>query len=603
MRRKNENLNPFEKLQTQVDEKARELGVALDAEKYSREWYQEDWINRKKIFIEREIKIRDAFHKNKLVPFILNDAQNELLESSNEANIDESLENFTLKCRRLGISTYYCADYLADAVIEDGHHVRIVAQDPKTVGALMKVIKTMYDNLRPEIKPVSKYNSKYELQFENDSRISVSCVVPGHEEQGRGDTFTRLHLTEIPFWNGDAETAATALCDAAKGGKISGESTAKGVGDWFHRKFVQGKNKEGGIRHHFFEWWWNENYQIDGAYFYVDQPGAYVLLLLKDQIFSEMTEQEKGKALISDYDEKKQRENNLAMQSERNCAEQIAKFLYEKNRIDSEDFLDDEVARRLAWRRQEITKKGEKKFRVEYPENDVDPFAQTGGSVFDQSYAVVTCKPREPEAGHNYLVSLDPSIGIEGSGDPAVVVVIDRFTGEQVYSWRGWEKQDEQGKRCCELSDKFFGADIVIESNMGEAAIIEVEKLGYGHRLYKYIDVQTQRDIDNGKISMMAAIERARPGLPMTEKIKRTAITLFEKAWREGEFQPCSQNLCDEAVVFVQNGNKMEAKSGFHDDEIMACSFGWFVIETDYIGASGYKSSGQKYGSAKMKGY
>lgn len=604
MPRKNENLNPFDKLQREVDQKARELGVEVAAEEFSREWYEEDLITRKRLFIEREIKIRDAFHKNKLVPFVLNAAQLELLESSNEASLDESLENFTLKCRRLGISTYYCADYLTDAVIEDGHHVRIVAQDPKTVGALMKVIKTMYDNLRPEIKPISKYNSKYELQFENDSRISVSCVVPGHEEQGRGDTFTRLHLTEIPFWNGDAETAATALCDAAKGGKISGESTAKGVGDWFHRKYTQGKNREGGIRNHFFEWWWNENYQIaDGRFEYAD--GKIYLLGGKDHrghTVETLSDEERLKAKISDYDEKYQRDNSLPMQSELSCAKKIAEYLVKIGEISEAFEFSDAVARRLAWRRQEITKKGEKKFRVEYPENDTDPFSQTGGSVFEQSYAVVTCKPRDPEAGHNYLVICDPSIGIEGN-DPAVVTVIDRFTGEQVHSWRGYEKQDAQGKRCCELSDKYFGAEIVVESNMGEAVIIEIENLGYGHRLYKYIDVQTQRDIDAGKTSMMQAMERARPGLPMTDKIKRTAVTLFEKAWREGEFQPCSQNLCDEAVVFVQNGNKMEAKSGFHDDEIMACSIGWFVIETDYVGAAGYKSSGQKRGSSQMKGF
>lgn len=601
-RRKAENAdNQFDKLQAQVERQAREIGVEVVFEPYTREWYEEDWLNRKEIFLEREIKIRDAFHKNALVPFILNDAQRELLIFSNKASRDNSLENFTLKCRRLGISTYYCADYLADAVIEDGHHVRIVAQDPKTVGALMKVIKTMYDNLRPEIKPVSKYNSKYELQFENDSRISVSCVVPGHEEQGRGDTFTRLHLTEIPFWNGDAETAATALCDAAKGGKISGESTAKGVGDWFHRKYTQGKNREGGIHNHFFEWWWNPNYQIEDARFEIVAGDIY--LVLKNKDFAEMPDEDKIKAKLTDYDEKYQRENSLPMQSEVSCIKKIAAHLERIGELPVADYLDEAVARRLAWRRQEIAKKGEKKFRVEYPENDVDPFAQTGGSIFDQSYAFVACSPREPEAGHSYLVICDPSIGIEGSGDPAVVTVIDRFTGEQVHCWRGYEKQDGQGKRCCDLSDKYFGADIVVESNMGEGVIIEIENLGYGHRLYRYIDVQTQRDVDDGKISMMQAIERARPGLPMTDKVKRTAITLFEKAWREGEFKASSQNLCDEAVVFVQNGNKMEAKSGFHDDEIMACAIGWFVIETDYIGKASFKSSGQKLGSARMKGY
>ncbi len=458
---------------------------------------------------------------------------------------------------------------------------------------------------KPSLRKCFSKNLIYRaLAFENDSKISVSCVVPGHEEQGRGDTFTRLHLTEIPFWNGDAETAATALCDAAKGGKISGESTAKGTGDWFHRKYTQGKNREGGIRNHFFEWWWHENYQIeDGRFEFAD--GEIYLLGGSDHrghTIETLSKEQRQKAKLSEYDEKFQRENSLPMQSELSAAIKIAQHLVKIGEISEAFEFDEAVARRLAWRRQEITKKGEKKFRVEYPENDTDPFAQTGGSVFEQSYAVVTCKPREPEAGHNYIVSCDPSIGIEGN-DPAVVTVIDRFTREQVYSWRGYEKQDAQGKRCCELSDKYFGAEIVVESNMGEAVIIEIENLGYDHRLYKYIDVQTQRDIDAGKVSMMQAMERARPGLPMTEKVKRTAITLLEKAWREGDFQTCSQNLCDEAVVFVQNGNKMEAKSGFHDDEIMAVAIGNFVIETDYVGSAGYKSSGKKYGSAKMKGY
>ena len=149
---------------------------------------------------------------------------------------------------------------------------------------------------------------------------------------------------------------------------------------------------------------------------------------------------------------------------------------------------------------------------------------------------------------------------------------------------------------------KFFGEHQTI-TQWAMAAILEVENRGYGHRLYKYIDVQTQRDIDSGRVSMNDAIERARPGLPMTDKVKRTAIMLFEKAWREGVFKACSQNLCDEATVFVQDGNKMGAKSGYHDDEIMTCAIGQFVIETDYIGKISFASRGQKQSSAKMKGF
>ena len=294
------------------------------------------------------------------------------------------------------------------------------------------------------------------------------------------------------------------------------------------------------------------------------------------------------------------------MQSEVSCAEQICRFLFDKGHIDSNDgdwWFEDGVARRIAWRRQQIAKKKEKKFRVEYPENDTDPFSQTGGSIFDHSYTTVATEPCEPVPGSSYIIACDPSIGIEDGGDPAIVTVIDRMTGDQVYSWRGYEKQDAQGRRCCDLSDKYFGADIVVESNMGEGVIIEIENLGYNHRLYKYIDVQTQRDVDMGKVSMMDAMKRARPGLPMTEKVKRTAISRFEKAWREGEFRACSQNLCDEAVVFVQDGNKMGAKSGYHDDEIMAVAIGWYVIETDYIGKASFKGGGERLGSARMSSF
>lgn len=591
-------------LLAQADAQARGAGYEIEPEEFTLDWYRRDWLGRKKIFLEREIKIRDAFDHNKLKPLILNDAQLELLAASLEASAESNLEDCTLKCRRLGISTFYCADYLADAIIESGHHVRIVAQDPDTLRALFKSLKEMYDNLRPEIRPVSKYNAKTELEFDDPekgvtgSRITVSAVVPGQEEKGRGDTITRLHLTEVPFWRGEPETAAVALSDAAKGGKISVESTAKGVGDWFHRKYQQGVKHEGGVRSHFFPFWWNRNYRLPGARFETDGVDYY--LLKANQSLDELEGEEIEKARVTNYTLEERTKQNLTLQSERECAEQVLIHLKTHGYLPAAAaWTHPEVAAVIAWRRAEIEKKGAKKFRVEYPENDIDPFAQTGGTVFDQTYTVVVCQPRPAVAGRQYVVTLDPAMGIEGA-DPAAVSVIERDTGEQVYSWSGYEKQDAQGARCCELSNAYNGAEIVIESNMGEAAILEVERLGYGHRLYRHIDAQTQRDIEEGKISMRDAGQRARPGLPMTERMKRLVVGLFEKAWREGEFKACSQELCDQARVFVQNGERMEAKSGYHDDEIMTNCIGWYVVVSSQVGTADFKSAGVKLGSARM---
>ena len=607
-RKDNKSTSTVDQLVAQAGKQAREVGVEIEPEAYTLEWYREDWPARKRIFIEREIKVRNAFERNKLMPLVLNDAQDELLEASLEASEDTSLEDYTLKCRRLGITTYYSADYMSDAIVESGHHVRLVAQDPDTLRSLMRAIKTMYDNLRPEIKPASKYNSIYDLEFNDEekgvvgSRISVSAVVPGQEEKGRGDTFTRLHMTEIPFWRGNPETAAVALCDAAKGGKISGESTAKGVGDWFHRKCMQGKLKLGDIRFHFFEWWWNRNYQVAGARFVQNAVGEWYLLTGQESL-EFLGDEQIAKARVTTYTPEERVKENLPLQSELQCAEQILVFLKQKGYVAAEArWFCEEVAARIAWRRKEIEKKGAKKFRVEYPENDADPFAQTGGSVFDQAYLQVKCEPREAEPGHQYVVFLDPAMGIEGA-DPAAITVIDRTTGEQVYSWDGYMKQDAQGLRCCELSEQYNAAEIGIESNMSEAAILEVERLGYGHRLYRYIDAQTQRDLKEGKATMREVLERIRPGLPMTERLKRLSVGLFEKAWRQGDFKACSAGLVEEAKVFVQNGERMEAKSGYHDDEVMANVGGWFIVLTSQVGKVDFKASGQKLPSAGARAY
>jgi hypothetical protein len=594
-------------LQAQAQRQAQDAGVAIEPEKYSLAWYRQGWPARKRIFLQREIKIRNAFNRNQLQDFTLNDAQVELLEASIEASADPNLEDYTLKCRRLGISTYYTADYLSDAIMESGHHVRLVAQDPDTLRALFKALKEMYDNLRAEIKPKLKYDSKTELEFDDEekgvvgSRVTVSAVVPGQEEKGRGDTITRLHLTEIPFWRGDPQKAANALCDAAKGGKITGESTAKGVGDWFHQKYQQGKRGEGGVRAHFFQWWWNRNYRIEGARF--EREGDELYLLQPGQQLARLDAEQRLKAKVTAYTKAEREAQNLPLQSEVQCAAQILIHLVQHEYVAPDAaWTCDEVAACLAWRRNQIVKKGAKDFRVEYPENDKDPFAQTGGGVFDQAYLEITTQMRGPEPGHEYKVFLDPSNGIEG-GDPACITVHDCHTGEQVFEWDGYKKQDAQAAHCCELSDKYNGAEIGIESNMGEAAILEVEHLGYGHRLYKHIDAQTERDIRDGKITYYEAWLRAKPGLPMTERMKRLIINDFERDWRTGDFKCSSETLIAEAQVFVQDGERMGAKSGYHDDSVMANAGCRYLVNRSRTGSVSFRSSGQKLPSTGARAY
>ena len=670
MPRKQPNKQPskVDQLLAQAADRAAQAGIEIEPEEYSLDWYRADWPARKRVFIEREIKVQNAFENNQAVPLILNDAQAELFRGSLASSVaiietqlrkspklflnglakpkclpslnlinqlDEnrllsedqietalsllldSLElswedistdrtDVTLKCRRIGGTTYYEGDYLADSIVEGNHYVRLVAHDPDTVADFLTAVKFMYDHLRTEIKPLAQYNSKDELAFHDEeklvfSKFKISTVVPGKEDKGRGQTITRLHLTEIPFWQGNRKKAYVSLKDAAKGGKRTEESTAGGVGDEFHDDYQKGKKKQGGYRSHFFAWWWNRNYQLPG--FRIEQRGDEYYLLRIKQVLNTLGEEDRDRARLSTYSIDERNKQDLLLQSERDCALAILDHLKIKGYVDANaQWHCAEVAACIAWRRHEIEEKGERDFRREYPENDVDPFTQAGGMVFGDRYLLIKAAVRKAVPGHEYKVWLDPSNGIEG-GDPYSIYVIDCDTGEQVYREGGIKKQDYQGQRCCELSDQYNAAEIGIESNMGEAAIQEVEHLGYGHRLYKHIDAQTLRDIDDGKITYQDAWLRARPGLALTDRLKRLIINKFEKAWRVGDFKCASQELIDQARVFVQNGDQMAAKSGHHDDEVLAAAECWYLVENSRVGVVSYASSGQKLGSAQLGGY
>jgi hypothetical protein len=655
-----------DELAAKADARLREQGIESEPEEFSLDWYRADWPGRKRIFIENEIKIRNAFEQNREVPLVLNDAQIELHQGSlaasvaaieaqlwsnpnlffsglaipaglapikdflkesnalieehvaaamdiifastgvNADDLEPNRTDTTLKCRRIGGTTYYEADYLADAIVEGNHNVRLVAHDPDTVSEFLSAVKFMYDHLRPGIKPVAEYDNKGELAFNDPekkvfSRFSISTVTPGSEEKGRGQTITRLHLTEIPFWKGDRKKAYVALKDAAKGGKVTEESTAGGVGDEFYDDYEKGKQKKAGYRSHFFAWWWNRNYQLQGFRF--EQHDGEWFLLKSTQSFETIAEEDRERSRVSTYTAEERLKSDLLLQSEKDCAEQILSHLKVKGYVGADALWHcPAVAAFISWRRYEIEEKGARDFRREYPENDVDPFTQSGGGIFDHSYLIVRAQFRAAVAGHEYKIYLDPSIGVDG-GDPFYLTVIDCYSGEQVLGEAGIKKQDWQGQRCCEISDLYNAAEIGIESNMGEAAIQEVERRGKGHRLYKHIDVQTERDIAEGKIKYRDAWLKAKPGLPLTERLKRLHINEFERAWRKGEFKCADPYMIGEAKTFVQEGEKLGAKSGKHDDSISSASGCWYLVIHSRTGSPDFLSTGEKLGSAQVGAY
>lgn len=567
-------------------------------------WWRQRWADPaiRRLFIENFIYVRDAFNENKLVLLKLNDLQRDLHARLTGKDV-------VIKFRRGGLSTVIMADDFADAVVLSGRTFRCVPHDPDTESEFRTVIKIMFENLASHLKPATRYYSDEliwvddQLRGTVDSRITTSTVTPGHESKGRGQTITNLLLTEPPHWRGDQRKAATALIEAAAGGKVTVESTPFGI-DWTYGIYQQGKKGEAGWTSHFYQWWWKRDYRIEGSTFRKAR-GSWVMLkpgeTIRDvwMVLPTGATEAKRSYARSVFEKAKVTKEEMAVG--RLIFDHLRKLRYLDRagegargpRKKAERWRCDEVAEYIAWRRSKIEELpgGERQFQVEYPENDQDCFEQSGRPVISAAYLKEPCAPSAPIEGRGYVVAADPSLGLE-SGNPAGVVVIDIETGRTAHAEKTKRPPDQLAYRLGELSDLYNGALIVPErNNMGIAVIQRLVEDGYGDRIYRHLDERLKRKVEDGKLTIDEANEQAQLGFPTTAEgasQKSVGALMLEESVRKG-WLGVSPEFCEEAktVVWFDNG-KFGAMPGYEDDLFMATLIGNYVIRAAEGMTSGF---------------
>lgn len=551
-------------------------------------WWRERWQDREiqKLFIENFVMINDAFDENKLVTMRLNAIQKHLLMNLTGKDV-------IIKSRRQGLSTFFRALYFTNAVVNSGRNMRIVPHDPDTEAEFRASLRQMYENLPDHLKPATKYYSEALIEFKDtikgtiNSRITTASVQPGHESKGRGQTITDLHLTEPPFWRGDAKKAATSLIEAATGGRVAVESTAFGV-DWTHSIYQQGKRGEGGWTSFFFEWWWKEEYRVPGFRIAeCDSRNAkskkgkkerreFVMLQPGQKVGDVIQFPQGGAAAFSPvYERARITDEEIAV------CEAILSYLKANGFVaKSTPWYADDIAERLAWRRSKIAELpgGEGQFKVEYPENDIDCFEQTGRPVIKASYLKVTTTPSEAVEGHSYLMGVDTSLGHE-TGDWSAIEILDLTTGRQAHSEKLKMSPDLLAYRIAELHEQYNHCICAVErNNTGIATIRELQKLIGEEFIFRYLDRALNRKVEDGDLTQDQAFELAEFGLPTTAANKADYAICLEQAIRTGEIGLSSEGWCEEArtVVWFDNG-KWGAMSGYHDDRFIALALANYV--------------------------
>lgn len=292
--------------------------------------------------------------------FSLNSAQ-EYIHDKLEKQIQDTgkVRAIILKGRQQGASTYVGGRFIHKVTHNKGVRAFILTHDGESTNALFEMTERYYDNLPSFVKPVAGTANAKELHFNGiDSGYKIGTA--GNKAVGRGQTLQYFHGSEVAFWMNASEHTKGIMqaVPDAPGTEVIWESTANGVGNFFHQQW---KAAEKGLSEFiaiFVPWYWQSEYRKD-------TPEGFTL----------------------DNDE-----------------ETIANYY----KLDPNQ---------MYWRRIKIIElttdgiDGEKAFKQEYPMNAAEAFQVSGGDGLITSNHCIKARRETVIGSGSYVVGVDPSRG------------------------------------------------------------------------------------------------------------------------------------------------------------------------------------------------
>lgn len=376
-----------------------------------------------------------------------------------EYNAGKPVRVIILKARQLGISTATEGIIFNWSFIHPGTNGLVIAHESEASGGLFEKTKLYWDTWPFRPYYTLKYATRRELQWV-ETRSHIKVATAKNVASGRGSTLHAVHASECAFYN-DPETLMVGLNQTIPnkhGTIVVLESTANGVGNWFHRTWQEAEHGESEYLPLFFPWYLHPEYEFPTTL----------------NIRSEL-----------DTDER-----------------QLLKLgaSYEN----------------LAWRRWAITNRANGDldyFMQEYPSTPAEAFITTGRPIFsytrlrdcyeeqrgfrgflhdlpsgrvkflsDQSGNFTIFKAPKPgdDRQDRYFVAGDPSFSVVG--DPACIQVINRKTFEQVAVWHGRIDPMSFGDEMIRVGKFYNHATLCPEvEGGGQAAIATIINRGYPH--------------------------------------------------------------------------------------------------------------------------
>lgn len=390
-----------------------------------------------------------------------------------------------------------------------------------------------------------------------------------NQEAVRGGNYAMAHLSETAFWQATAKRTPESFIRAICGSialepmtLVAIESTANGVGNFFHQEWLRSKAGKSDKHAVFIPW-----HEID---IYTKTPDSPVAV---------------AEAVL--------REPYLRMLWDKGCdLDRINWYMLKASEYISRDMM-----------------------QAEYPSTDIEAFANSGYGLFSLELVErlrLGCRPPSdrgeiagfgrfvsdpagllkiwsfPEPGRRYVVAVDIG-GRSASADWSVIAVLGSavpatgLPAEIVAQWRGHTDHDILAVKAAAIARYYNTAILVIESNTLETEANTCSPTGDANlfilaRLAEsYPNLYRRRAFDsvNNRMTLKYGFHTNRATKPML-------VAQLVEAVRDGLYVERDNDACDELLTYEQlpNGG-YSAKVGCHDDILMTRAMALLVDATE----------------------
>ena len=463
-------------------------------------------------FIRKYVKIKHPVRG--LIPFEMFDYQDELVK-----DFVDNRFNIVLKARQLGISEITAAYATWLMLFHREKNVVVMASKAETAKNIIRKIETSLKKLPKWLLLADIItDNKLSIELSNGSRCKAIAT---SGDAGRSEAVSFLIIDEAAFVQNFEELWTGLYPTVAAGGRVAVLSTPNGVGNKFHKLYVDAEAKANEFKPHKLMWYVHPE-RIAGLRDDPERPGFKTSPWFEKEVSS-------------------------ANMSARDVAQEL-----ECNFNASGDTVLPVAA-------------------LQWVESGLLPPIEM--RHWDRNLWVWF----KPQKELRYFISADVARG--DGRDYSSCSVWDAATMSQVAEYYGKIPPEEFAKLQVDLGHEYNNAMLVVENNtIGMACIEHIKLAGY-----ESVYFSRRGDQKPGEAVSMhwgPSDSDLVPGFTTSPKNRPLMIAKFEEYVRNKAIYIRSKRMHAELKTFIWHAGRAEAMSGANDDSIMASSIGVWIRDT-----------------------